>query len=51
MKARDLASPDGADTLSLMFTSPVAPTRQKTQTWQQKLLKSKRKRRVSAMAA
>lgn len=50
MKSRDLASPDGADGLSLTFTSPVAPTRQKRDTWRNKLRKRARQNR-SAMAA
>lgn len=50
MKARDLASPDGADGLALTFVSPVAPTRQKTDTWRSKL-KRQRRRQHSAMAA
>ncbi|MES2347041.1 MAG: terminase [Pseudomonadota bacterium] len=48
MKARDLASPDGADAVALSFTSPVAPTRQKLGTWRDRL---KKQRRRSAMAA
>lgn len=50
MKARDLASPDGADGVALTFTSPVAPTRQKGKTWRDKL-KHQRRRHRSAMAA
>lgn len=50
MKARDLASPDGADSVALTFTSPVARTRQKTDTWRDRIKRRSRNRR-SAMAA
>ncbi len=50
MKKRDLASPDGADGLALTFTSPVAPTRQKQDTWRNKLRQRARQHR-SPMAA
>lgn len=51
MKARDLASPDGADCVALMFTSPVAMKPKTSQTWAQKLAKKNRRRRITAMAA
>lgn len=50
MKSRDLPSPDGADSLALTYTSPVAPTKQKRDTWRDKLKKQARGAR-SPMAA
>lgn len=49
LKARDLPSPDSADSLALSFHSPVAPTKAKQDTWRRRL-KAKR-RHTSAMAA
>lgn len=46
MKKRDLASPDGADSLALSFAAPVAPTRKKQDTWRDRLKKKARANRA-----
>ena len=51
MKARDLASPDGADALALSFAAPVATTSHKEPSWRDRLRNAKGRRRTSPMAA
>lgn len=51
MKARDLSSPDSADSLALSFTMPVAPTKKQRETWRDRLRKKARSKNRSAKAA